>query len=454
MTNSVVCKFGGSSVANADQIEKVRRIVTANSQRRFVVVSAPGRIHKNEEKITDHLLNIASNGTHFLEKRKTVTASDSKLAVIDRFNSIINDLGIDGKKLLESLKQDLETKLEGERQIAFLASRGEHYNARIIAAYFQKQGMEARVSLPEDFGLLVTESFLDAKVEEIAYENIAALDGTDMITVVPGFYGVTENGEIAVFSRGGSDLTGGEIAYAIDADKYENWTDVNGVLESDPGIIPAARAIPRLTFKEIRLLSSKGVNVFHLDAMLNCRKRKIPIHVRNTNRPDDPGTQILNERVPEEGVVGIARLDNMAYIYLEKDMLCEEIGFTATLLTIFQNYGINTYHYPTDKDDIAVLVKQDDLKGSINDLRRAIEKQLKPDFMDVVYNLSIITPVGLGLKRNSYPMVDAINALGEHHIPIEMIDQSPSQICFHIGVSQAIADDALRLLYRVLIAGS
>ncbi|WP_417390991.1 aspartate kinase [Gimesia sp.] len=454
MTNSVVCKFGGSSVANADQIEKVRRIVIANSQRRFVVVSAPGRIHKSEEKITDHLLNIASNGTHFQEKRKTVTASDSKLAVIDRFSSIINDLGIDGKKLLESLKQDLETKLEGERQIAFLASRGEHYNARVIAAYFQKQGMEARVSLPEDFGLLVTESFLDAKVEEIAYENIAALDGTEMITVVPGFYGVTENGEIAVFSRGGSDLTGGEIAYAIDADKYENWTDVNGVLESDPGIIPAARAIPRLTFKEIRLLSSKGVNVFHLDAMLNCRKRKIPIHVRNTNRPDDPGTQILNERVPEEGVVGIARLDNMAYIYLEKDMLCEEIGFTATLLTIFQNYGINTYHYPTDKDDIAVLVKQDDLKGSINDLRRSIEKQLKPDFMDVVYNLSIITPVGLGLKRNSYPMVDAINALGEHHIPIEMIDQSPSQICFHIGVSQAIADDALRLLYRVLIAGS
>ncbi|HAH47444.1 MAG TPA: aspartate kinase [Planctomycetaceae bacterium] len=454
MTNSVVCKFGGSSVANADQIEKVRRIVTANSQRRFVVVSAPGRIHKSEEKITDHLLNIASNGTHFQEKRKTVTASDSKLAVIDRFTSIINDLEIDGKKLLESLKQDLETKLEGERQIAFLASRGEHYNARVIAAYFQKQGMESRVSLPEDFGLLVTESFLDAKVEEIAYENIAALDGTEMITVVPGFYGVTENGEIAVFSRGGSDLTGGEIAYAIDADKYENWTDVNGVLESDPGIIPAARAIPRLTFKEIRLLSSKGVNVFHLDAMLNCRKRKIPIHVRNTNRPDDPGTQILNERVPEEGVVGIARLDNMAYIYLEKDMLCEEVGFTATLLTIFQNYGINTYHYPTDKDDIAVLVKQDDLKGSINDLRRSIEKQLKPDFMDVVYNLSIITPVGLGLKRNSYPMVDAINALGEHHIPIEMIDQSPSQICFHIGVSQAIADDALRLLYRVLIAGS
>ncbi|MHA7838292.1 MAG: amino acid kinase family protein, partial [bacterium] len=264
----------------------------------------------------------------------------------------------------------------------------------------------------------------------------------------------TRDGEIAVFSRGGSDLTGGEMAYAIDADTYENWTDVSGVLESDPGIIPEARAIPRLTFKEIRLLSSKGFNVFHLDAMLNCRKRKIPIQIRNTNRPSDPGTRILNERVPEEGVVGIARLDNVAYIYLEKDSLSEELGFTAGLLGLFRDMGINTYHYPTDKDDIAVLVDQDDLKGSINDLRRSIENQLCPDFMDVVYNLTILTPVGLGLKRNSYPIVDALNVLSEHHIPIEMIDQSPSQICFHIGVSQTVADDALGLLYRKLIAGA
>jgi aspartate kinase len=453
MTNSVVCKFGGSSVANATQIEKVRRIVADNPQRRFVVVSAPGRVQKNEEKITDHLLNIATRGQHFRDSRKSISATESKQAVIDRFSGIISDLEIEGNDLIESLKTDLEPNLDGDKRIAFLASRGEHYNARIIARYFQRKGMEAQACLPEEFGFLVTDSYLDAKVEEPAYENIAVLDQeeTDMVTVIPGFYGVTEAGEIAVFSRGGSDLTGGEIAYAIDGDKYENWTDVSGVLESDPRIISAARAIPRLTFKEIRLLSSKGVNVFHLDAMLNCRKRKIPIHVRNTNHPEAAGTQILNERVPEEGVVGIARLDNMAYIYLEKDMLCEEVGFTATLLKIFQSYGINTYHYPTDKDDIAVLVKQDDLKGSINDLRRAIEKQLKPDFMDVVYNLSVITPVGLGLKRNSYPLVDAINALGEHHIPIEMIDQSPSQICFHIGVSQAVADDALNILYRVLI---
>ena len=150
-------------------------------------------------------------------------------------------------------------------------------------------------------------------------------------------------------------------------------------------------------------------------------------------------------------MVGIARLDNMAYIYIQKDMLGEEIGFTAELLRIFGEFNVNTYHYPTDKDDIAVLVEKDDLRGNINELRRAIEKRLKPDYMNVVYNLSILTPVGAGLKGNSYPIVDAITALGEAHIPLEMLDQSPSQMCFHIGVNQAVADDALKLLYKKLI---
>lgn len=450
---SIVCKFGGSSVANAVQIEKVRAIVSRNDRRRFVVVSAPGKSQKGEEKVTDHLLNIATDGQHFQEQRTRVSPHDSSKAVIEKFSGIIRDLALDGTDIIEALKQDLETDLTGDRRIAFLASRGEHYNARIIAGHFRKSGMDATVRLPEEFGLCVAGDYLHATVADEAYDNIAALTGGDSLAVIPGFYGIRADGDIAVFSRGGSDLTGGEIAYGIDADTYENWTDVSGVLETDPGIIPEARAIPRLTFKEIRLLSSKGVNVFHLDAMLKCRKRKIPIHIRNTNSPDEPGTVILNERVPEEGVVGIARLDSIAYIFLQKDALSAELGFMAELLAIFREFGINTYHYPTDKDDIAVLVDQDDLKGTINELRRAIDRRLQPDRMDVVYNQSIITPVGLGLKNNSYPIVEAINALGAAHIPIEMIDQSPSKICFHISVSQAVADDALRILYKALILG-
>jgi aspartate kinase len=454
MTQSIVCKFGGSSVADAVQIKKMKNIIIAEPRRKFVVVSAPGARHPQEEKVTDHLFNIATDGEHFREMRKDISSEESQKAVIDKFSGIIESLEIDGTHILNDLQKDLSTDLTDVRRIAFLASRGEHYNARIIAGYFSECDIDVRLSLPEDFGLLVTDEYMDAKVLDETYDNIAQLTDSDTIAIIPGYYGITKDNEVAIFSRGGSDLTGGEIAYAIDADIYENWTDISGVFEVDPRIIPQARPIPRLTFKEIRLLSSKGFNVFHFDAMLNCRKRKIPINIRNTNHPEEPGTMILDERVPVEGVVGIARLDNMAYIYLEKDTLGEKIGFTATLLTIFQEYHINTYFYPTDKDDIAVLVDQDDLKCVINDLRRQIEKRLKPDYMDVVYNLCVITPVGLGLKNNSYPIVDAITALAQNHIQVEMIDQSPSQICFHLVVTQAVADDALQILYHTLIEPS
>lgn len=452
MSSLFVSKFGGSSVASAQQIEKVKDIIASDKRRRIVVVSGPGKSRKDEEKVTDHLINIATHGAHFRNQRVTISSAQSREAVIEKFSTIIRELDIDGAEIIASLKKDLDTNLTDDKRIAFLASRGEHYNARIIAAYFCRCNMPAVCQLPEAFGLQVSDNYLAAKTEPQAYENMQVLANLEEIAVVPGYYGITAGGDIAVFSRGGSDLTGGELSYALDADTYENWTDVNGVYEVDPRIIHEAKAIPRLTFKEIRLLSSKGFNVFHLDAMLKCRDRKIPINIRNTNSPKEPGTLILNERVPEEGVVGIARLDNMSYIHIEKDMLGEEIGFTASLLQIFRDFGINTYHYPTDKDDITVLVSKDDLLGSINDLRRVIEKRLKPDNMRVVYNLSIITPVGLGLIANAYPIIDALKALGDAHIPIQLIDQSPSQICFHVGVPQNVADQAMRILYDTLIA--
>ncbi len=451
MKDIVVCKFGGSSVATAEQVHKVRDVVAEDPRRRIVVVSAPGRSAGQQEKITDHLFNIATDGNHFREQRKDISADQSRKAVVQGFERLVNGLQIDGTQILTQLKQDLEAPLEGDQRIAFYASRGEHYSARVIAEYFRKTGLPARPYFPEKIGFRVNGDLLDAKIVDVSYRNLAALGAVDGIAVVPGFYGVTEGGDVAVMSRGGSDLTGGEMAYSVDASLYENWTDTSGVYETDPRIIPDARVIPRLTFKELRLLASKGFDVFHFDAMLRCKNRKIPISIRNTNRPEDPGTLILNERVPEEGVVGIAKLDNMAYIYLEKDGLGEEIGFVAELLTIFREFCINTHHYPTDVDDISVLVRQEDLKGSINDLRRAIHRRVHPDVMEVHYNLSILTPVGLGLKGNSYPLVDALTALGENHIPIEMMNQAPSQVCFHIGVLQAVSDFALEVLYRRLI---
>jgi aspartate kinase len=447
----IVSKFGGSSVANATQIKKVAQIVKNNESRKIVVVSAPGKDLEEREKITDHLLNISTDGDHFRNERKDISVDRSKNAVLKKFESVLDDLKLESKEILDSLKKDMEFKDKNlEKRVAFITSRGEHYNAKIVAEHMQNIGLNAHACLPEEFGFYVFGHYLDAKVEDESYQNIRDVK-KEGIKVVPGFYGINKEKEIMLFSRGGSDLSAGEIAYAVNAKKYENWTDTDGVYEVDPRIISSSRIIPRLTFKEIRLLSSKGFNVFHFDAMMSCKKRKIPINIRNTNKPETKGTLIINERVPEEGVVGIAKLDNMAYIYLEKDLLGETVGFTADLLRLFEKYNINTYHYPTDKDDIAVLVNQDDLVGCINDLRKDIEEVLKPDYMDVVYNLAIITPVGLGLRRNSVPIIDAISILGENNIPIEYIDQSPSQVCFHVAVHQSVADEALRLLHRTLL---
>jgi len=449
-----VCKFGGSSVKDATQIRKVIKILQQDKSRKVVVVSAPGRDDLHDQKITDHLLNYATNGKHFSEHLIEVSAQQSFEAIITKYEKLCIDLGIDKNKIIEPLKKDLEnTKLKDEKREAFCLSRGEHHNAKVIEQFMKKSNIKVKLMLPEDFGFILSENFTDGKVLNESYENIERDFNVeeDVLYLVPGFYGITKNKEIAVMSRGGSDLTGGELAYALDADVYENWTDTNGVYEVDPRVIEDANVIPRLTFKELRLLSSKGFNVFHFDAMLNCKKSKIPINIRNTNNPDHEGTLILSERVPMEDNVGIARLDNMASIHIQKDMLAEEIGFMAELLKVFSEFGINTYHYPTDKDDIAVLVDQECLKGNINNLRRQIEKRIKTDNIFITYNLSIITIVGIGLKENSFAIVDAIWALKENNISFDLFDMSPSKISFHIGVSQNIADVALQTLYDNLL---
>lgn len=450
-----VCKFGGSSVKDASQIKKIFNIIKSDEKRKVIVVSAPGRDDKYNEKITDHLLNLSTNGNYFCEQKIEVSAEQSFEAIISKFEQLCKDLKVDSKVIIDSLVKDLNnTSFKNEKRDAFFLSRGEHYNAKLICEYMKKNGLNMKLMLPEDFGFTLKSQYCDGKVCTKTHINISkhfTFDKADYY-LVPGFYGVNENNEISVMSRGGSDLTGGELAYALDADTYENWTDTNGVYEVDPRVIEGANVIPRLTFKELRLLSSKGFNVFHFNAMLNCKKSKIPINIRNTNNPDHDGTLILNERVPMEDLVGIAKLDNMTAIHLQKDMLADEIGFTAELLKIFSEYGINTYHYPTDRDDISILVEQEDLKGNINNLRREIERRLKTDNIFVTYNLAIITLVGIGLRENAFAIVDAITALKEQNISFEMFDMSPSKISFHIGVSQNISDIALQTLYKKMLS--
>ncbi|HHO75507.1 MAG TPA: aspartate kinase [Deltaproteobacteria bacterium] len=452
MEQKITCKFGGSSLANAGQMEKVRSILEDDPARRYVVVSAPGRENGDGEKVTDHLLNIATKGNHFRDQGKDITPKKSFDSVTEKFSRLVNECGIDGSDLLAGLKDDMNSSIDNEKRIDFMASRGEHYHSRLICRYLQKKGMHAKLMLPEDIGLVVSDDFSSARVLPETYDNLKKLGALDGIIIIPGYYGITQGGDVAVFSRGGSDLTGGEVAYAINADMYENWTDTDGIYQVDPRLVSEAKVIPRLTYKEIRLLSSKGFDVFHFDAMINCKKRNIPINIRNTNNPSAPGTLIVSERVPEETAVGIARLDDVAYIYLEKDGLGEVIGATKDILNILKDHNVQTYHYPTDKDDLAVLVDQNDIVSNVNIIREEIEQAMDPDVLEVFYNLSVLSPVGIGMKQNPGILAQAAAALKNEHINIEIVDQGPGQISFHFGIQSYYADAALKALYRSLIA--
>ncbi len=455
MNEIIVSKFGGSSVANAKQIKKVDQIIKADQRRKIIVVSAPGKDSSDSEKVTDHLINIATGGKHFLAQRKEINPSESAKAIIDKFTSIIKELEIDGDDIIKNLKADLKKSVPEKMRTDFYASRGEHYNSIVISRFLNISGHNAKTVLPEEIGFHVTEEFGNAKVIPITYKNIKKnlISETEAgIVVVPGFYGVTEKGDVAVFSRGGSDLTGGEIAYAVDACLYENWTDTDGIYQVDPRIISDAKVIPRLTYKEIRLLSSKGFNVFHYDAMVKCRKKHIPINIRNTNNPASEGTMIVSERVPEETVVGIARLDHIAYLYIEKNGSGDTIGFVYKLLQILKDFGIETYHYPTDRDDVSVILNQDDLVGCEDDLMETIHTELQPDIAELNYNITILSPVGIGMKDHPGIIAEAALAMKENNISIEIIDQGPAQYSFHFGVQNYYSDIALNALYERLVA--
>lgn len=453
MNGKIVCKFGGSSLANACQIEKVRRIVTADERRRCVVVSAPGKAAGDAEKVTDHLFNIATDGEHFLAQGKKISAADSHAAVIQKFHTIVSDLDIKAADILADLEHDLDSAIAGRKRIDFFASRGEHYNAKIIGRYFKEKGVPTRVMLPEDIGFLVSDNFGNARVLPATAANLRQNLPGDGIAIVPGYYGITQKGDIAVLSRGGSDLTGGEVAAALKARSYENWTDTDGVYQVDPRLITDADVIPELTYKEIRLLSSRGFNVFHFDAMMSCKNQEVPINIRNTNNPDAPGTMIVSSRTPRETAVGIARMDDIAFVYIEKDMIGETIGFTKELLDIFKDYNINTLHYPSDLDDITIIVEQGDLRNKVDGLKDDIMKSLHPDILQVHYDLALLSPVGIGMKDTPGTLARAASALYRDGLNIEIVDQGPSQISFHFGIHLRHADTALNALYRALIKG-
>ena len=435
-----VVKFGGSSLASAEQFKKVGNIIRAEESRRYVVPSAPGKRFSADTKVTDMLYGCyaaAENGEDFTEKLA---------AIKDRYQEIINGLG-----LKFSLDEDFEVIRKNFAEKAgsnYAASRGEFLNGKIMAAYLGFEFIDAaevvRFDENGDFQSEITNEIMSARLEKA--KN----------AVIPGFYGATEEGCVVTFSRGGSDITGSIVAKAVHADVYENWTDVSGFLVADPRIIKNPEAIEAITYKELRELSYMGASVLHEDAIFPVRKEGIPINIRNTNKPDDLGTWIVEStcRKPKHTITGIAGKKGFASINIEKDMMNSEIGFGRKVLQVFEDNNLSFEHMPSGVDTMTVFVHQSEFEHKEQQVISGIHRAVHPDLLDLESGLALIAVVGRGMRDTRGVASKVFNALASANINIKMIDQGSSELNIIIGVKEKYFEDAIKVIYDAFITNA
>ena len=442
-TNIVVTKFGGTSLATAEQIKKVAAIIEADPNRRFTVASAPGKRFGSDIKITDLLYkcyNAARDGEDFSGTLRDIQA---------RFQDIIDGLGVKDFDLQSEI-DTLDKNLRIFTKPDYAASRGEYINSKIIAAFLKREFVDAaELIFFSDDGLVD---------EEKTYGAIAARLGKLDKAVIPGFYGSLPNGEIKTFSRGGSDVTGSIIARGVGAIMYENWTDVSGMLSADPRIVNNPEVIQNITYTELRELSYMGASVLHEDAVFPVRKARIPINIKNTNRPEDPGTKISAslppnlrlERLKHSPVTGIAGKKGFTCIRVEKALMNNQTGFGAKLLTIFADHNIPFEHCPTGIDSISVIVASDLFDPEHQGVIFDINKTLVPDSVIIEDHLALIAVVGEGMIRSKGIAAKIFASLANSDINIRMIDQSSNELNIIIGVDEADYEKAVKFLYEAI----
>lgn len=432
-----VVKFGGSSLANAEQFMKVGSIIMEDEARRYVVPSAPGKRYSSDTKVTDMLYacyGAAVNGEDFTEQLAEIK---------ERYQEII-----DGLSLTFSLDDDFETIRENFSNKAgenYVASRGEYLNGKIMAAYLGFNFVDAAevVRFDDDgsFNAEITNELLSKKLE------------TMQTAVIPGFYGAKESGEVVTFSRGGSDITGSLVALAVGADLYENWTDVSGFLIADPRIVKNPKSIETITYKELRELSYMGASVLHEDAIFPVRKAGIPINIRNTNKPADKGTLIVEStcRQPKYTITGIAGTDGFAAITVEKAMMNSEIGFCRKVLEVFEKNGVSIEHMPSGIDTMSIFVNKDTFEEKEQKILSDINKAVNPDHIELESDLALIAVVGRGMKSTRGTAGRIFSALAHAHINVKMIDQGSSELNIIIGVKHEDFKAAIRALYEIFV---
>ena len=432
-----VVKFGGSSLASAEQFRKVGDIIRSDEARRFVVPSAPGKRFDGDTKVTDMLYKgyaAAEAGEKFGKLLEDIKA---------RYYEIIH--GLELSLSLEEEFQVISESFAGKAGTDYAASRGEYLNGIVMDAYLGYEFVDAAevICFDEDGNFAADET--NAKLSARLAEAESA--------VVPGFYGAMPDGKVKTFSRGGSDVTGSIVAKAISADIYENWTDVSGFLVTDPRIIENPKVIETITYRELRELSYMGATVLHEDAIFPVRKAGIPINIRNTNAPQDKGTLIVEStcRRPKYTITGIAGKKGFAALNIEKDMMNAEVGFGRKVLQVFEENGISFEHMPSGIDTMTIFVHQSEFEEKEQKVLAGIHRAVNPDSVDLEANLALIAVVGRGMRATRGTAGRIFSALAHANINVKMIDQGSSELNIIIGVRNDDFEAAIKAIYDIFV---
>lgn len=435
MNKPIVAKFGGSSLASSEQFRKVKNIVVDNERRKYVVPSAPGKRFSKDYKITDLLYLCHAHA------KNEISFDDVFKHIEERYIGLAKELevGIDIKKYLNEIKKKIEEGASAD----YTASRGEYLNGLILADYLNYEFIDAAEIIRfKSYGKVDFEATQKAVDEKMAGVGKA---------VIPGFYGAMPNGNIKTFTRGGSDVTGAIIARCVGAELYENWTDVSGFLMADPNIVENAKPIEVVTYKELRELSYMGAKVLHEESIFPIRDVCIPINIRNTNRPEDKGTLIVDDDKPisySGTITGIAGKKGFTVIAVQKMLLNSEQGFCRKLLSILEGNGVSFENMPSGIDSVSLVIEDSQLEDKLDSILEEIKKQCNPDSIEVYPNMALIATVGKGMDRTKGISSKVFRGLAEGDVNIRMINQGASEINITVGVENDDFEKALRGIYK------
>lgn len=435
---NIVAKFGGSSLASAEQFKKVADIIHADNDRRFVVPSAPGKRNDNDDKVTDLLYSAYEHAAAGLEYKPIMEK------IKNRYRDIIQGLELD-LSLDEEFDtiEDLFIKKAGRE---YAASRGEYLNGIIMSKYLDFPFIDAaKVIFFNDDG-----TFDSEYTDRVLSKTLEGLEHA----VIPGFYGTDHNGNIRTFSRGGSDITGSIVSRAARADMYENWTDVSGFLVTDPRIIRHPEVIDTITYRELRELSYMGASVLHEEAIFPVRVGGIPINIKNTNRPGDKGTMIVESTCKRSRftITGIAGKKGFCSVNIDKTMMNSEVGFCKKVLDVFEKNKMSIEHMPSGIDTMSVVVHQNEFEKNEQNVVAGIHRAVKPDSVDIETGLALVAVVGRDMRAKRGTAARIFAALAHARINVKMIDQGSSEYNVIVGINDSDFEDAIRAIYDIFVS--